>query len=146
MEQTVNEASVPDSTEEMPADSFLQLPTDEFDILFGPLLLTSSFDSPSTPQDISASSLHFPYDSSLSAPVVNPLCPAESLLSTSCPTDSSTILCSVAYELVREHNKRGVDMIEIGIRLWNGFVKGEGDGGCKVEKELLYKVLEYIKG
>ena len=55
-------------------------------------------------------------------------------------------LCSVAYDMIREQNKRGVDMIEIGIRLWNGFVKGEGGSGCKVENDLLYSVLEYIKG
>jgi len=61
-------------------------------------------------------------------------------------TDGGTTLCSEAYELVRKHNNRGVDMIEIGIRLWNGFRKGDGDQGCKVENKLLFSVLEYIIG
>jgi hypothetical protein len=60
-------------------------------------------------------------------------------------SDSDSTLCSVAFSLVRQHNKRGVDMIEIGIRLWNGFIKGGVDGdGCKVENKLLFSVLEYI--
>jgi hypothetical protein len=58
---------------------------------------------------------------------------------------NDAILCSVAFELVRQHNKRGLDMIEIGIRLWNGFMKGDPDGGgCKVDTKLLNNVLEYI--
>ena len=146
VEPTADEASMPDGSDEMLAESFLQLPADEFDMLLEPLQSTSSFEPSSIPQSFSAPSLPFPYYLSLSAPGVNPLCPAESLLPTSNQPDSGTTLCSVAYELVREHNNRGVDMIEIGIRLWNGFVKGEGDGGCKVENELLYSVLEYIKG
>jgi hypothetical protein len=143
MEPTTDEASIPDGLDEMLAESFLQLPADEFDMLFEP---RSSFEPSSIPQSFSAPSLALPYDSSLSAPGINPLCPAESLLPTCSQPDSGTTLCSVAYELVREHNKRGVDMIEIGIRLWNGFVKGDGDNGCKVENELLSSVLEYIKG
>jgi hypothetical protein len=146
MKPTSDEASMPDGSDEMPAESFLQLPADEFDMLFEPLQSTSSFDPSSMLQSFSAPSLPFSYDSSLSASGINPLCPAEFLLPTSSQRNSRTILCSVAYQLVREHNKRGVDMIEIGIRLWNGFVKCEGDGGCKVEKELLSSVLEYIKG
>jgi hypothetical protein len=62
-------------------------------------------------------------------------------------SDSDTTLCSVAYDLVRQHNKKGVDMMEICIRLWNGLIKGdEGDEGCKVENKLLFSVLEYIRG
>lgn len=45
--------------------------------------------------------------------------------------DRGSTLCSEAYGLIRQHNKKGVDMIEIGIRLWNGFSKGDPDGnGC----------------
>lgn len=57
-----------------------------------------------------------------------------------------TTLCIVAYEMIRQQNKKRVDMIEIGIRLWNGFIKGDGDGGCKVQNKLLFSVLEYISG
>jgi len=105
-----------------------------------------SFEPSYVPQSVSESSLPFPYDASLSLQDVNPLCSAEFLLPASSQSGARTTLCSVAYQLVREHNKRGLDMIEIGILLWNGFIKGEGDGGCKVENELLSSVLEYIKG
>lgn len=66
--------------------------------------------------------------------------------SLSLPTnsDKDLTLCTVAYDMIKNHNTRGVDMIEIGIRLWNGFVKGEGDSGCKVQNKLLFGVLEYI--
>ena len=137
---------MPNGSDEMFAESFLQLPADEFDMLFEPLQTTSSFDPSSIPQSFSGPFLPLPYDSPLFPPGVNLLCPAESLLPTSTQSDSGTTLCSVAYELIREHNKRGIDMIEIGIRLWNGFIKDDGAGGCKVESELLFSVLEYIKG
>lgn len=146
MVPTADGASMPNDSDEMFAESFLQLPTDEFDMLFEPLQTTSSFDPSAIPQGFPGSSLPFPYDSPLSPPGVNLLCPAESLLPTSSRSDGGTTLCSVAYELIREHNKRGIDMIEIGIRLWNGFIKDDGAGGCKVENELLFSVLEYIKG
>ncbi|TAQ90593.1 hypothetical protein B7494_g1084 [Chlorociboria aeruginascens] len=62
-------------------------------------------------------------------------------------SERDTTLCSVAYELVRQHNHRGLDMIDIGIRLWDGFRKGsKDDEGCKVENKLLFSVLEYISG
>lgn len=48
--------------------------------------------------------------------------------------------------MLRQQNKNGIDMIEIGIRLWNGFTKGDGNGGCRVENKLLFSVLEYISG
>jgi hypothetical protein len=60
--------------------------------------------------------------------------------------DNGTTLCSVAYGLVRQHNKKGVDMMEICIRLWNGLIKGSEGEGCKVENKLLFSVLEYIRG
>ncbi|KAF8859771.1 hypothetical protein BDZ45DRAFT_801451 [Acephala macrosclerotiorum] len=63
------------------------------------------------------------------------------------PKECDTTLCTVAYDMIRQQNKKGVDMIEIGIRLWNGFVKGENDDeGCKVKNDLLFGVLEYVKG
>lgn len=61
-------------------------------------------------------------------------------------SDSATTLCSVAYDLVRQHNKKGVDMMEICIRLYNGLIKGDEGEGCKVENKLLFSVLEYIRG
>jgi hypothetical protein len=146
MVPTADGASMPNGSDEMFAESFLQLPPDEFDMLFEPPQTASSFDPSSIPQSFSRSSLPFPYDSPLSPPGANLLCPAESLLPTSSHSDSGTTLCSVAYELIHEHNKKGIDMIEIGIRLWNGFIKDDGAGGCKVENELLFSVLEYING
>jgi hypothetical protein len=146
MMPTTEGPSIPNGSDEMFADSFLQLPADEFDMLFEPLQTTSSLDPSSIPQSVSGPSLPLPYDSPLFPLGVNLLCPPESLLPTSSQSDSGTTLCSVAYRLICEHNKRGIDMIEIGIRLWNGFVKDDGAAGCKVENELLFSVLEYIKG
>ncbi|PMD11971.1 hypothetical protein NA56DRAFT_695808 [Hyaloscypha hepaticicola] len=146
MVPTADGARMPNSSDEMFADSFLQLPADEFGMLFEPLQTTSSFDSSSITQRFSGPFLPLPYNPPLVPPGVNLLCPVESLLPISSQSDSGTTLCSVAYELIREHNKRGIDMIEIGIRLWNGFVKGDRAGGCKVENELLFSVLEYLKG
>lgn len=61
--------------------------------------------------------------------------------------ESDTTLCTIAYEMILQNNKKGVDMIEIAIRLWNGFVQGDrGDEGCKVENKLLHSVLDYIRG
>lgn len=143
---TADGASMPNSLDEMFAEPFLQLSVDESGMLFEPLQTASPFDPSSIPQSFSEPSLPLPYDSPLSPTRASLLCPVESLLPTSSQPNSGTTLCSVAYELIREHNKRGVDMIEIGIRLWNGFVKDDGAGGCKVENELLFSVLEYLKG
>jgi len=61
--------------------------------------------------------------------------------------ECDTTLCTVAYEMIRQRNKKGVDMIEIAIRLWNGFVKGDYDNECcKVKNKLLFSVLDYISG
>jgi hypothetical protein len=109
-------------------------------------------DGPPTTVHVDECSNGFP-----STPILSncrPMCPqlAGSLTPRDCsPTnvatgEDDTTLCSEAYELVRKHNNRGVDMIEIGIRLWNGFRKGDGDQGCKVENKLLFSVLEYISG
>jgi hypothetical protein len=57
-----------------------------------------------------------------------------------------TTPCTLAYKMIREHNKKGLDIVEICIRLWNGFVKGEENGeGCMVETKLLFNVLDYIR-
>ena len=59
--------------------------------------------------------------------------------------ESDTTLCTVACEMIRQHNSKAVDMIEIGYRLWNSFVHGnEDDGGCKVENKALFSVLDYV--
>ncbi|KAH8652712.1 hypothetical protein BGZ60DRAFT_420085 [Tricladium varicosporioides] len=60
-------------------------------------------------------------------------------------SDNNSTLCSVAFSLLQQYNKKGVDMIEISMTLWNGFIKGGPAGdGCKVENKLLLSVLEYI--
>ena len=138
-------------SEDLLAETFLELPNDEFDFsfdqansLFDPSLMPQLFDELSLPI-----ANHTPQPRSSSCPlsaVPPPCCPDESHLPPSNRLESEMTLCSVAYDMIRQHNKRGVDMIDIGIRLWNGFVKGEGDSGCKVENDLLYSVLEYIKG
>lgn len=149
---TADGAGMPDVSADLLAASFLQIPMDEFSSLFDPVQANPSFDPSSTSQSFAGSPLPLLYSSSLSplssSPLstVRPLYPTESSLLATSKLDSGTTLCSVAYELVRQHNKRGVDMIEIGIRLWNGFVKGDEVGGCKVENKLLFSVLEYISG
>lgn len=145
-EPVADEASILDASEEMLAESSLQLPEDAFGMFFEPLQSTPYFDPSFIPPSFSPHPLPFPHELPLSPQGIKPPCPTESLLPTSCLPNSGTTLCSVAYELVREQNKRAVDMIEIGIRLWNGFLKGEGAGGCRVDNELLASVLEYIKG
>ncbi|KAL3425751.1 hypothetical protein PVAG01_02542 [Phlyctema vagabunda] len=71
------------------------------------------------------------------------MCSSQSITSTARP-DTDLTLCIVAYQMIREQNTKGVDMFEIGIQLWNGFVKGEEGSGCKVQTKLLHSVLEYI--
>jgi len=148
-------ASMAEASGDLLAASFLQLPGDEFDMLFSlpdPAQPMLSLDHSSISHIFAGHSLPFPYNSSSfpasSLPLsgVHPLCPAKSSLPTTSQSDRATTLCSAAYKLIREHNKKGVDMIEIGIRLWNGFVKGDGVGGCQVESKLLFSVLEYISG
>ncbi|RDL35844.1 uncharacterized protein BP5553_06456 [Venustampulla echinocandica] len=90
MNPTADEASVPDGLDEMLAEPFLQFSADEFDMLFEPLQSTSPFDPSSVPQRALRAFSALPYDSSLSAPGVNPLCPVESLLPSSSQPDSRT--------------------------------------------------------
>lgn len=60
--------------------------------------------------------------------------------------ECDTTLCSLAYDMIRQNDKKGVDMIEIAIILWNGFVKGSRvDEGCRVDNKLLHNVLDYIR-
>jgi hypothetical protein len=85
-------ASLPNTSDEMLADSFLQLPADEFDMMFEPLQRNSSFDPSFMPESPPGPPPPFPYDSSLTLLVDNPLCPAESFLPTSSQPDNGTTL------------------------------------------------------
>lgn len=53
--------------------------------------------------------------------------------------------CSKAYKLILQHNKRGLDMFQIGIWLWNGFHPGEKDShDCLVDSDLVSGLLDFI--
>ncbi|OJJ47627.1 hypothetical protein ASPZODRAFT_131173 [Penicilliopsis zonata CBS 506.65] len=57
--------------------------------------------------------------------------------------DLNTTLCSVAGELLRQYNIKGMDVCEIREKLWAGFRKGTIPGqGCRVENQLLFQVLD----
>lgn len=66
-----------------------------------------------------------------------------------CPTSdgssSSTTACTEAYKMVLQYNHKGLDMVEINIRLWSGFKAGnQGCGGCTVDNKVLFDLLGYI--
>jgi hypothetical protein len=146
-------ATPPGITNELLADSFLNLPSedltsDEFRPFYDGSQEEPAFDTLAIPQDLLDLSLPStsmpPSSSAIPTDALSRFRTGSSLLSTS-RCDTETTLCSEAYEMLRQHNKKGVDMIEIGIRLWNGFTKGDGSG-CKVENKLLFSVLEYVSG
>ncbi|KAK0129215.1 hypothetical protein ONS95_001150 [Cadophora gregata] len=141
-------ATLPEYIDELLVDTFLNLPDDSFsDPDLGRLLDTAQEGPVSDPIMLpshSPSALCTAPSSSTPADAPSFFCPESSLPVTS-QCDTETTLCSDAYEMLRQHNKKGVDMIEIGIRLWNGFTKGD-ERGCKVENKLLFSVLEYISG
>ncbi|EPE29043.1 hypothetical protein GLAREA_00201 [Glarea lozoyensis ATCC 20868] len=121
-----------------------ELLTDGYGLGFELLAAASSLDSFSMMPGASACCQSFPWDSFSSTPSDNPIGLSEIPSEPQRPLETTP--CSAAYALIREHNKKGIDMIEIGILLWNGFAKGEGGGGCTVDKNLLLSVLEYIRG
>ncbi|KAG4436786.1 hypothetical protein IFR05_007720 [Cadophora sp. M221] len=140
-------------TDELLADSFLNLPsedftTDEFGLFYDGIQDAPTFETARMPQDVSERSPFTATPStslcSITTDALSTFCTSSSLPSTN-QGDTDTTLCSEAYEMLHQHNKKGVDMIEIGIRLWNGFTKGDGSG-CKVENKLLFSVLEYVSG
>ncbi|KFY45041.1 hypothetical protein V494_01170 [Pseudogymnoascus sp. VKM F-4513 (FW-928)] len=113
----------------------LELPEEEFNFdLSNSTLGTSAVGTPVASQ-IFDGNVPFPYVSLLSdnqvacPPSASPLITGDLGHLNAAKSDSDTTLCSVAYDLVRQHNKKGVDMMEICIRLWNGLMKGdEGEG------------------
>ncbi|KAE8349448.1 hypothetical protein BDV28DRAFT_60795 [Aspergillus coremiiformis] len=59
----------------------------------------------------------------------------------------NTTLCAIAEELVKQYNRRGVDMAEIQKKLWSGFCNGvTTDEGCRVQNQILFQVLDEISG
>lgn len=66
-----------------------------------------------------------------------------------CPTSngstSNRTPCTEAYQMVLQYNRKGLDMVEINVRLWSGFRAGkEGCGGCTVDNKVLFDLLGYI--
>ncbi|KAE8328237.1 hypothetical protein BDV39DRAFT_204077 [Aspergillus sergii] len=59
----------------------------------------------------------------------------------------NTTLCAIAEELIKQHNRRGLDMAEIQKKLWAGFSNGlTTDEGCRVQNQVLFQVLDEISG
>ncbi|OGM44561.1 hypothetical protein ABOM_006553 [Aspergillus bombycis] len=59
----------------------------------------------------------------------------------------NTTLCAIAEELIKQHNRRGLDMAEIQKKLWAGFSNGlTTDEGCRVQNQILFQVLDEISG
>lgn len=57
----------------------------------------------------------------------------------------NTTLCAIAEELINQYNTRGVDLVEIRRKLWDGFRKGLTTGeGCRVQNQILFQVLDEI--
>lgn len=75
-------------------------------------------------------------------------CPPEDDDSSAWPADEdvlNTTLCAIAVELINQYNTRGVEMEEIGRRLWAGFRRGlSSGGGCRVQNQVLFQVLDEI--
>lgn len=57
----------------------------------------------------------------------------------------NTTACIAAYKMILQYNSKGLDMVEINVRLWSGFRnRDRGSRGCTVENKVLFKLLEYI--
>ena len=66
-----------------------------------------------------------------------------------CPASGNsggdTTSCTIAYQMVLQYNTKGLDMVEIFIRLWNGCRKGKDSRkDCTVDNKVLFDVLDYI--
>lgn len=60
------------------------------------------------------------------------------------PEDGS-MLCSMAYKLIMQYNRKGYDDLQLNIKLRKGFKKGRTPlEGCRVENKVLFSVLAEI--
>jgi hypothetical protein len=60
-------------------------------------------------------------------------------------TDENTTLCSIAYRLVFQCNRRGLGETELHIRMNHGFQKGKNPmEGCRIDNKVLLAVLAEI--
>lgn len=57
----------------------------------------------------------------------------------------TTTLCSLAYRLVAQCNRQGLDMHAIHVRMQHGFQQGRSPGeGCRVDNQVLLATLTEI--
>lgn len=56
----------------------------------------------------------------------------------------NSTICSLAEEMIRQHNDRGTDIEEIRRKLWAGFRKGKPGDGCRVQNNILFQILDEI--
>ena len=74
-------------------------------------------------------------------------CPSGRRDLTSFPSEEDVLnstLCAIAEELVGQYNTRGADLVEIKQKLWSGFRAGNPGGGCRVQNQILFQVLDEI--
>ncbi|KAL3462841.1 hypothetical protein BJX64DRAFT_137005 [Aspergillus heterothallicus] len=58
----------------------------------------------------------------------------------------NTTLCGIAEQLVEQYNTRGVDITEIRQKLREGFFRSLTEEGCRVQNQILFRVLDEISG
>lgn len=59
--------------------------------------------------------------------------------------DDGSVLCSMAYGLIMQYNRKGYDDLQLNIKLCKGFKKGRTPlEGCRVENKVLVSVLAEI--
>jgi hypothetical protein len=81
----------------------------------------------------------------LSQPPTGAVCIDDCNCPTSDDSDGDATSCALAYQMVLQSNAKGLDMVEIQIRLWNGFRKGKnGSNDCAVDNKVLFELLDYI--
>ncbi|KAL2822493.1 hypothetical protein BJX63DRAFT_122044 [Aspergillus granulosus] len=58
----------------------------------------------------------------------------------------NTTFCGIAEQLVEQYNTRGVDISEIRQKLREGFFRSLAEEGCRVQNQILFRVLDEISG
>jgi hypothetical protein len=60
------------------------------------------------------------------------------------PASEGVTLCSIAYSLVMQHNKKGYDFAQLDIKLRIGYTGRSISAGCTVDNKVLFGVLAEI--
>jgi hypothetical protein len=60
------------------------------------------------------------------------------------PVSAGVTLCSIAYSLVLQHNKKGYDLAQLDVKLQVGYTGRSISAGCTVDNKVLFGVLAEI--